>query len=184
MDWVSVVLLVGIGLLTWRAYVHGFVRESVSLAAVVLAIPIAGIFYDDLYPKIHPIVDSEPLARLISFLAIFAGVVIAGQVGSHLMKGVARALNLGSVDRAAGVDRRRGAAGRRSGRAVDHGVRGRTTAADRRPPNAIPYGLPGGRARASESRRPPGSQAIEHPRQCRRPAEAAGLRDRETAFLA
>jgi membrane protein required for colicin V production len=103
MDWVSVVLLAGIGLLTWRAYANGFVRESVSLAAVVLAIPIAGIFYDDLYPKVHPIVDSEALARLISFLAIFFAVVIGGQVGSYLMRGVARALNLGSVDRVAGA---------------------------------------------------------------------------------
>lgn len=103
MDWISLVLVAGIGLLTWRAYANGFIREIVSLAAVILAVPIAGLFYDDLYPKVHPIVDSEPLANLVSFLAIFAGVVIGGLVAAYLMRNVARALNLGAADRLAGA---------------------------------------------------------------------------------
>jgi membrane protein required for colicin V production len=102
MDWISIILIAAIGVLTWRAYVNGFVREAVSLSAVVLAVPIAGIFYDDLYPKVEPIVDNALLANLISFLAIFVGVVVAGQVGSHLLRGVVNALNLGAADRLAG----------------------------------------------------------------------------------
>jgi membrane protein required for colicin V production len=82
---------------------NGFIREIVSLSAVILAVPIAGLFYDDLYPKVEPIVDSETLANLISFLAIFVGVVIAGLVGSYLLRNVARALNLGGIDQVAGA---------------------------------------------------------------------------------
>ena len=103
MDWLSIVLVVAIGLLTWRAYTNGFVREIVSLSAVILAIPIAGIFYDDLYPKVLPIVDNEPFAYLISFLAIFIGVIVAGQVGAYLLKGVVNALNLGGADNVLGA---------------------------------------------------------------------------------
>lgn len=103
MNWVSFVLLGVIALLTWRAWRNGVIRELVSLGSVILAIPMAGIFYDDVFPKIHPIVDSVPLANLISFLAIFLGVVIGGQVLASLLRGVVAALNLGFMDQAAGA---------------------------------------------------------------------------------
>jgi membrane protein required for colicin V production len=102
MDWVSILIVVFLGLLTWRSYRNGFIREAVSLSAVILAIPIAGLFYDDLFPKVHPIVDNVALANLVSFLSIFAGVIVGGQVASYLLKGTANALNLGSADNVAG----------------------------------------------------------------------------------
>ena len=103
MDWLSILLFAGIGLLTWRAYRNGFVKEIVSFSAVILAIPIAGIFYDDLYPKLYPILDDETLTSLVSFLAIFLGVVLAGQVAAYLMRGIVNALNLGPADQVAGA---------------------------------------------------------------------------------
>lgn len=102
MNWVSILIIAVVALLTWRSYRAGFIRELVSLAAVILAIPVAGVLYDDMYPNVHPIVDNEALANLISFVSIFAGVLIAGQVLSALLKQVAEALNLGSVDHIAG----------------------------------------------------------------------------------
>ncbi len=102
MNWLSILIIAVIALLTWRSYSAGFIRELVSLAAVILAVPVAGVLYDDLYPKVHPIVDSVALANLVSFLALFTGVIIAGQVLSHLLRQTAEALNLGSVDKLAG----------------------------------------------------------------------------------
>lgn len=102
MDWVSIVIIAFAGLVTWRAYTNGFVRELVSLSATILAVPIAGIFYDDLYPKVHPIVDNVALANLISFMALLLGVILAGHVGSHLLRNAVNVLNLGSLDRLAG----------------------------------------------------------------------------------
>lgn len=102
MDWVSIVIIAFAGLVTWRAYTNGFVRELVSLSATILAVPIAGIFYDDLYPKVHPIVDNVALASLISFMALLLGVILAGHVGSHLLRNAVNVLNLGSLDRLAG----------------------------------------------------------------------------------
>lgn len=102
MNWLTIVLLAFIGLLAFRAYRNGFVRELVSLSAVILAIPVAGLFYDDMYPKVHPIVDNENLAYLISFVAIFAGVIVAGQVVSYVLREFVTMLNLGVLDHAAG----------------------------------------------------------------------------------
>ena len=102
-NWVTVVIVVIVGLLTWRAWRNGFVRELVSLAAVVLAIPVAGVFYDDLFPKVQPIIDNHVLAGLASFLAIFFGVVIGGQVVAHLIRQGVAMLNLGAADQLAGA---------------------------------------------------------------------------------
>lgn len=103
MNWVSIVLLAILGLVTWRGYANGFVREIVSLAAVVLAIPIAGLFYDDLFPKVEPMIDNSVLAALISFLAIAGAVMIGGQVGAHVLKRTVAMLNLGTADHLAGA---------------------------------------------------------------------------------
>lgn len=103
MNWLSIALLVVIGLSTWRAFVNGFIRELVSLCVAILAIPIAGVFYDDLYRKLSPIISNETLAKLVAFLAILAGVIIAGQVVAHLLKRTVAMLNLGAADRLAGA---------------------------------------------------------------------------------
>ncbi|HMO55545.1 MAG TPA: CvpA family protein, partial [Tepidiformaceae bacterium] len=80
MNWLDLVLLVAIGLAAYRGYSNGFIRELVSIAAVILAIPIAGLLYDDMYPKVEPIVTNQDLAAVISFVSILAGVIIGGQV--------------------------------------------------------------------------------------------------------
>lgn len=103
MNWVTVLIVVVLGFLTYRAYINGFVREMVSLAAVILAIPIAGVLYDDMVPNVSPILDSDRLAALISFLAILGGVIIGGQVVAHLLKRFVRLLNLGAADSLAGA---------------------------------------------------------------------------------
>lgn len=103
MNWLSLVLAAILALLTWRAYRNGFVRELVSLGAAVVAIPVAGVFYDDMVPKVQPIVDNDTLARLVSFIAIFAGVVVGGQVAAHLLKQAVNLLNLGAADHVAGA---------------------------------------------------------------------------------
>jgi membrane protein required for colicin V production len=103
MNWVTIVLVLVIGFVTWAAYRSGFIREFVGLCGVILAVPIAGVFYDDLYPKIHPIVDNADVANLVSFIAIFAAVVIGSQVAAYLLRTLAHALNLGGLDHVAGA---------------------------------------------------------------------------------
>ncbi|MBI2767411.1 MAG: CvpA family protein [Chloroflexi bacterium] len=111
MNWLSVVLIAVIAFVTWRAWRNGFIRELVSLAGVILAVPIAGIFYDNMYPKVHPIVgsaidnpaQSDALAKLISFIAILVAVIIGGQVVAYLLRRAVTLLNLGFIDQGAGA---------------------------------------------------------------------------------
>jgi membrane protein required for colicin V production len=102
-NWLTIVLVLVIGFATYRAWRNGFIRELVSLSAVILGIPIAGLFYDSLFLKMNPIIDNEPLAKLISFIAILVGVIVAGQVAAHLLKRAVAMLNLGMADQLAGA---------------------------------------------------------------------------------
>lgn len=103
MNWLTVLLVVVIAFVTWRAFANGFIRELVSLSAAILAIPVAGIFYPHLFRKLNPIITNDTAAYLVSFLAILAGVIIGGQVVAHLLKGTVKMLNLGAVDQLAGA---------------------------------------------------------------------------------
>ncbi len=103
MNWLDIVLLVVIGVMTSRAWRNGFILELVSLGALILAVPIAGVFYDDMFPKVLPIVDNDFMANLISFLAILVGVVVGGQVVAHLLRQSVAMLNLGPLDHFAGA---------------------------------------------------------------------------------
>ena len=102
-NWLDIVLLGAIGFSAYRGYSNGFIRELVSIASVILAIPLAGIFYDDLFPKVEPIVRNKDFAALVSFLAILIGVIIGGQVAAHMLKRTAEILTLGVLDRLAGA---------------------------------------------------------------------------------
>ena len=103
MNWVSLVIIVVVALLTWRAFRRGFLRELVGLAALILAVPVAGVFYDDMIPKVEPILDNSLAAALASFLAILIGVIVAGQLAGYLLRRSADVLNLGGADRIAGA---------------------------------------------------------------------------------
>lgn len=89
-------------MLTWHAYRNGVLREMVAFSAILLAIPIAGLFYDDLGAKLDPIIDQSILARLVAFLSLFASVVVIGHVGAQLLRRTAEILNLGWADAWAG----------------------------------------------------------------------------------
>ena len=103
MNWVSVVIVVVVALLTWRAFRRGFLRELVGLAALILAVPVAGVFYDDMIPKVEPIIDNSLASALASFLAILIGVIVAGQLIGYLLRRSVDVLNLGGADRVAGA---------------------------------------------------------------------------------
>ncbi len=103
MNWVSLVIVVIVVLLTWRAFHRGFLRELVGLTALILAVPIAGVFHDDLIPKVEPLVENSLASALISFLAILIGVILAGQLISFLLRRSVDVLNLGAADRIAGA---------------------------------------------------------------------------------
>ena len=103
MSWLDVVIL---GLLAWfifSAFTAGLIREVVTIFSAVLGVVLAGLFYDRLADDIGAFIDSERAARIVAFLAIFGGIVLAGQVAAWLLKETASLLMLGTFDHLGGA---------------------------------------------------------------------------------
>ncbi len=103
MNGLSIALLGFIALLALRGFTNGFVREMVSFCAIAVATPIAAVLYDDLAPALEPLVHDLRRANFISFIVIWAGVVILGQTISQPLRSFVRRLDLSQMDRLAGL---------------------------------------------------------------------------------
>jgi membrane protein required for colicin V production len=102
-NWLDGVIL---GLLAWfvfSAFTAGLIREVVTIFSAVLGVVLAGLFYDRLADDIGAFIDSERAARVVAFLAIFGGIVLAGQVAAWLLKETASLLMLGTFDHLGGA---------------------------------------------------------------------------------
>lgn len=104
MNWLDAVILVAILWFTFAAFQAGFIREIVTLVAIVLGIVLAGLFYDDLADDVLPFInDQETLAPIIAFGIIFLAVALAGQLLAMVLKPTVAMLQLGLFDSFAGA---------------------------------------------------------------------------------
>lgn len=103
MNWVDLVIVAVLALVTFRGFANGLIREAVTLVAVVLGILLAGFLYDDLSRNLDFLISDEPTRNLLSFAAIFVGIVVAGQIAAILLKTAAALFLLGPLDHAGGA---------------------------------------------------------------------------------
>lgn len=103
LNWLDLAIIVILGALTWRAFAVGLIRELVMLAAVVLGAALAGQLYMELAADAEVLLEDESTRELVAFVAIFAGVVVLGQVAALLLRRTAAALLLGPFDRLGGA---------------------------------------------------------------------------------
>ena len=103
MNWLDFLIIAVVAWFTVAAYLSGFIRETVGLAAVLLGVVLAGLFHDNLADNLQIFIDDETGTRIIAFLLIFAIVAVGGWVISMLLRTTASLLMLGWADRAAGA---------------------------------------------------------------------------------
>lgn len=103
MDWLDVVVVLILAGFTLAAYSSGLIREVVTLVAVVAGILIAGQLYDRLAKDVLVFIDNEDAAEAVSFLALFGGVYLFGQIGAYVLKTGAALLMLGPMDHLGGA---------------------------------------------------------------------------------
>ena len=102
-NWLDFLIIAIVGWFTVAAYLSGFIRETVALAAVLLGVLAAGLFHDNLAANFQIFVDDETATHVVAFLTIFAIVAVAGWALSILLRRTASLLMLGWADRAAGA---------------------------------------------------------------------------------
>ena len=103
MNWLDFLIIAIVGWFTVAAFLSGFIRETVGLAAVLLGVLLAGLFHDNLAENFQIFVDDETGTRVVAFLTIFAIVAVAGWAVSLFLRSTANLLMLGWADRAAGA---------------------------------------------------------------------------------
>lgn len=103
MNWLDFLIIAVVGWFTVAAYLSGFIRETVGLAAVLIGVLLAGLFHDNLADNFQIFIDDETGTRVVAFLVIFAIVAAAGWTLSLFLRSTANLLMLGWANRAAGA---------------------------------------------------------------------------------
>lgn len=103
MHWIDLLIVGVVAWLTFRAFANGLIWEVSSLFSVILGVLLAGLLYDDLAESIEFLIDSNTWRNIASFVAIFAGIVILGQLAAHAARRVAALLLLGPFDHLGGA---------------------------------------------------------------------------------
>jgi len=100
LDWaLAAVVLVS----TVAALAKGFVRELISLAALVAGLVVAALYYERAAAWFQDLTISHQAAEGIGFLVLFLGVLIVGAVLSSLTRKLIRTAGLQWFDRSLGA---------------------------------------------------------------------------------
>jgi membrane protein required for colicin V production len=103
MNWLDIVIVVGVLGFTRSAYSAGLIREIITLVAVVIGIVVAGQLYRNLATDVLVFMDNEEAALAVSFLVLFGAVFLLGQVTAYVLKRTASLLMLGWADQLGGA---------------------------------------------------------------------------------
>ena len=99
LDIVVFLLIGGFGI---RGLMTGFVKEVLSLAAVVAGIVAIRIFHGSVTNFMGPYIGSEYAAALLAFVFIFGVIYISAKLSASTLASQVRNVGLGSVDRVLG----------------------------------------------------------------------------------
>ncbi|MBI1886004.1 MAG: CvpA family protein [Chloroflexi bacterium] len=103
MNWLDVIIILVIAWFTFAAFTAGIIREAVTLIATLVAIVVAGFYYDDLARDVLLFIDNQKVAFVVGFLILLGSVFLAGQLVAFLLKRAASLLMLGWADHLAGA---------------------------------------------------------------------------------
>lgn len=99
----DLVIVAVISWFTFSAFSRGLIREVVTAVAIFGGAVLAGQFYDDLSGNLEFLTDDDTLRNFLSFLAIFIGIIVLGQVAATLLRRFAALLLLGPFDHFGGA---------------------------------------------------------------------------------
>jgi len=99
----DLVIVAVVAWFTFSAFSRGLIREVVTAIAIFGGAILAGQFYDDLSNNLEFLTDDDTLRNFGSFIAIFVGIIVLGQVAAIVLKRFAALLLLGPFDHLGGA---------------------------------------------------------------------------------
>jgi membrane protein required for colicin V production len=103
MNWFDAAIIVLVLWFTFSAFQAGFIRETVTIAAAIAGVVLAGMFYKSLAEDVLVFIDNTTLARIVAFGIIFGATALAGQILAMILKPTVDILQLGIFDQLAGA---------------------------------------------------------------------------------
>jgi membrane protein required for colicin V production len=102
LNWLDWIIGITLAVNIVRGLMRGFTRQIIGFAATLLGL-LGGLwFYESAAALLQPHLKSEPLARFLGFILIFAGVNIVGAIIISVMNRIYKATGLSWVDRLLG----------------------------------------------------------------------------------
>ena len=103
MSWVDAAIVVLLLFFIVTAFQNGFIRETISVAAAIGGVVLAGILYDNVANAFFDSVDNETTKNVVSFLIILGGVTLLGQLLAILVHPAVVIMQLGIFDQLLGA---------------------------------------------------------------------------------
>jgi membrane protein required for colicin V production len=100
LDWLLAILLTYSFV---RAAMRGFFQEAFALGGLVAGFLLACWFYPDAARRLAGLVNSPPIAQLVSFLLILAACMVIGSLLGKLLRRTVSVIGLGFLDRLLGA---------------------------------------------------------------------------------
>lgn len=100
LDWVVLVIVVSSVI---SSILKGFVREAISLGAVILGLLLASWFYPQAASLVLPYVKTQEIASFVGFALIFLGILLAGGLIRLIVTRFLRVVDLQWFDRLLGA---------------------------------------------------------------------------------
>ncbi len=102
MNWLDIIILVGLVVPAFMGLKRGLVKSALSLAGLIIGVVLAGRLYEPL-GKILVFISNEDAANVVAFILILVAVMAIATVLARLLKFAAQIVMLGWVDHVGGV---------------------------------------------------------------------------------
>ncbi len=103
MNWIDAAIVIILLFFLVTAFQNGLIRETISMAAAIGGLVLAGFLYDDVADALLGSIDNETTKNVVSFLIILAGVTIIGQLVAILVHPAIVIMQLGIADQLLGA---------------------------------------------------------------------------------
>jgi membrane protein required for colicin V production len=103
MTWIDAAIVVVLLFFIVTAFQNGLIREIISIAAAIGGVVLAGLFYDEFSDAFLGSIDNETTKNVVSFMVIFAGITILGQLVAILVHPAIVIMQLGIADQLLGA---------------------------------------------------------------------------------
>ncbi len=102
MNWLDIVILVFLAVVTFIGLKVGLIKAALSLVGIVVGVVLAGRFYINL-AGVLTFIPKENIANIVAFAIIFIVVIIITAVLAVLLKWIAKLVLLGWVNHLGGA---------------------------------------------------------------------------------